>query len=240
MFAALIRGLGDLLYPPRCLVCLRPPRLGRDAFCDDCREALFTDRQLSCPRCAATVGPFASHDGRCPACRAAPPGFDAAVRLGAYDGALQRAALHIKHAYHEGLAEELGRRFARLRRGRLLALGADAIVPVPLHWARRLWRGYNQSAAVAWAMAQELGLPLRRRWLRRRRATPTQRGLSPAERRENVRGAFAPRRGITPGAHVLLVDDVMTTGATASEAARALRRGGAGRVSVAVLAHAWG
>jgi ComF family protein len=236
MFATLLRGLGELIYPPRCLVCLRPPRVGRDSFCDDCRAALFTDRHLSCPRCAATVGPYASHDGRCPACRGEALGFDAALRLGTYEGPLQRAILRIKHAAHEGLAEELGHRWAQLQRDRFLSLGAAAVVPVPLHWSRRLWRGYNQSAAVAWGLASELGLPRRARWLWRARATPDQRGLSPTERRLNVRDAFRAA-GVVAGAHVLLVDDVMTTGATASEAARALKRAGAGRVTVATLAH---
>ncbi len=77
-------GITDLLYPPRCLLCLRPPRLSRDHFCEACAESLFSDSRLVCPRCAANVGPFSIHDGQCHNCDDDPPVFDAALRLGLY------------------------------------------------------------------------------------------------------------------------------------------------------------
>jgi ComF family protein len=118
-------------------------------------------------------------------------------------------------------------------------LQVEVVVPVPLYWLRRLTRGYNQSAAVAGGVARVLGLPCRPRWLRRVRNTPKQVGQSLAARQENVRGAFrARRRAPLAGRSVLLVDDVMTTGATLGEAARALRAAGAARVAVAALARA--
>jgi ComF family protein len=234
-------GFADLVYPPRCLLCLRPPRLGRDHFCETCSASLFHDPHTVCPRCSSNVGPYAGHDGRCGLCRNESFGFDAAVRLGLYEGVLQRAILRIKHASQEGLAELLGERWAQREREKFGALRIDAVVPVPLHWWRRLRRGYNQSAAVAWGLSSRLSLPLRGRWLWRKRNTASQKALSPPDRRENVRGAFAPGFRATPaGRHVLLVDDVMTTCATASEAAFALKRAGAGRVTVAVLARADG
>src|SRR5262249_20616204 len=143
-----------------------------------------------CPRCAATVGPYAVHDGRCGACRNEALGFDASVRLGVYEGALQEAVLRIKNAWSEGLAELLGERWAEGEREKLRGLGAEVVVPVPLHWWRRLRRGYNQGAAVAHGLASRLGLPCRRWWLRRRRHTASQKELSAAERRANVQGAF--------------------------------------------------
>ena len=162
------------------------------------------------------------------ACRHASLGFDAALRLGRYEGARQQAVLRMKNANHEGLAELVGERWAERERARFMALGVDAVVPVPLHWWRRMRRGYNQSAALAFGIASTLKLPYRRWWLRRSRYTPSQKELSAAARRANVEGAFRAGMGVRlQGKHILLVDDVMTTGATASEAARALKRAGA-------------
>ena len=112
------------------------------------------------------------------------------------------------------------------------------MVPVPLHWRRRWRRGYNQSEALARPIAARLRLPFRPgSWLRRIRNTPEQKGSGmAAERLENVRGAFRVAGAELAGRTVLLVDDVLTTGSTASEAARTLRRAGAKRVVVAVLA----
>jgi predicted amidophosphoribosyltransferase len=80
------QALVDLVYPPRCLVCRRPPRQGRDCFCERCASELFHDPDAACPRCAATIGPYADHDGRCGLCRHESLRFDAAVRLGPYGG----------------------------------------------------------------------------------------------------------------------------------------------------------
>jgi ComF family protein len=234
-------GITDLIYPPRCLLCRRPPRLSRDHFCEDCTEQLFGDTKLVCPRCAANVGPYSLDEGQCHHCRADPPAFDAALRLGIYDGPLKAAVLLMKNANHEGLAELMGERWAERQLDRFAALKVDAVVPVPLHWWRRLRRGYNQSAALAYGLASRLRLPYHRWWLRRSRNTPSQKELTATQRRENVKDAFSVRpKAPVRGAHVLLVDDVMTTGATVQEAARTLKRGGAARVTVAVLARAEG
>lgn len=230
--------LADLLYPPRCLVCHRPPSRGH--FCDGCRPALFDDAALACPRCALTVGPHGVHGGRCPGCRYRPLGFKAALRLGVYDGRLGEAVCQIKRAANEGLAETLGEGWGEARRQAFDALQPDAVVPVPLHWSKRLRRGYNQSAALAFGLSAALARPFRPRWLRRVRATHEQKAqVSLAARRENVKDAFRARPDVA-GWHVLLVDDVMTTGATASEAALALVKAGASRVTVAVLARTGG
>jgi ComF family protein len=149
------------------------------------------------------------------------------------------AVLKLKHHDGEGLAELLGKLWVGRDEQRFRSFGVDVVVPVPLHWFRRWRRGHNQSAAIARGLASCLQIPCFPSWLRRLRNTPAQTTQSPAGRRENVRGAFrARRRARLKGKSVLLVDDVMTTGATANEAARALRAAGATRVTVAVLARA--
>jgi ComF family protein len=172
----------------------------------------------------------------CPRCRDKVLHFETALRLGPYDGILRDVVLRLKHANGEGLADLMGALWAEHAQARLRQCGANVVIPVPLHWWRRLQRGYNQSEALAQTLADSLQLPCRPRWLRRLRHTPKQTLQTPAQRWDNVRGVFRARPQVR-GLSVLLVDDVLTTGGTASEAARALHAAGAARVVVAVLAH---
>jgi ComF family protein len=235
------QGLLHLVYPAMCHVCgasLAPPA---PPFCAACRAALTHDPAETCPRCAATVGPHTASPDGCVLCRKETFAFETVLRLGPYEGLLKETVLRLKHSAGEVLAELLGELFADAVRQRLLAAGAGVVVPVPLHWWRRFRRGYNQSEAVALGLAARLGLPCCPGWLRRTRSTPHQMSLPPSLRRENVRGGFrAGHQAAVAGQTVLLVDDVMTTGTTASEAARALRAAGAARVVVACLARATG
>jgi ComF family protein len=145
----------------------------------------------------------------------------------------------MKSSDGEALAEMLGRVFCEVAGGRIRTLGVDTVVPVPAHWRRQWSRGYNQAAAIAREIATGLGARFESRLLRRVRHTAQQLLLTATARRENVRGVFRVRRGASPGGkRILLVDDVMTTGSTASEAARTLRAAGAEWVVVAVLARA--
>jgi ComF family protein len=179
------------------------------------------------------------HDGQCAYCRPRSFAFDAALRLGKYDGALRKAILFIKHRHNEGLADRLASRWGVEQQSRLVEWGVHAVVPVPLFWMNRLWRGYNQSGALARGLAERLGVKYQSRWLYRTRRTAKQSLLGPTARLDNVRGAFQASVPLA-GMRILLVDDVLTTGATASEAASALKRGGASWVGVAVLARAEG
>lgn len=185
--------------------------------------------------------PGFSSPGGCALCRHVRLYFDTVVTLGAYHGELKQAILRTKHAYAEPLAVALAGLLVELRRGSIEAHQPELVIPMPMHWGRRLVRGINSADALAGEIGRRLGLPVCRRLLRRRRNDTPQRYLRPAERYRNVRGAFAVRRtsGLE-GRRVLLVDDVLTTGATASEAARMLKRAGAGSVVVAVLARAEG
>jgi ComF family protein len=180
-------------------------------------------------------------EGGCVHCRDELFPFACVRRLGPYDGPLRETILRLKHAGNEILAETLGMLWAEHAAAALREAEADVVVPVPLHWWRRLARGYNQSEALASRVASRLGLPCRARWIRRIRNTPSQTSQTPTGRRDNVRGAFhaSPRQELR-GKTVLLVDDVLTTGSTCAEAARALRAAGAARVVIAVLARATG
>ena len=233
-YHTLVSGVADLIWPRHCWLCETETAA---PLCDPCRAELTADPLPTCPRCAGTVGPHVDLTGGCPQCRGSRFHFDAAVRLGPYDGRLREAVIRLKHDSGEPLAEELGGLLASVRAEILSTHRPDVVVPISLHWWRRWRRGYNQSEAAARSLADRLGLACRPGWLIRTRPTPSQRSQSAAARWENVRGAFRVRRGVTVrDARVLLVDDVMTTGATADAAATALRQGGAAQVVVAVLA----
>jgi ComF family protein len=237
----LLRGTDELIFPPRCLSCggLDSLNIDAESICTDCCRKLLHDPHESCPRCCGTVGPHTDTSDGCPRCRAESLAFDSAFRLGPYEGDLKQVVLMMKHRAGESLAESLGRVWADHSRERFLAINATVIVPIPLHWRRRLERGYNQSESIAGGLATELRIPFRPGWLRRIRSTPMQTSLhTPTARRENVRGAFRISRfSRFHGQSVLIVDDVLTTGATASEAAKAMKAAGAAQVTVAVVAH---
>jgi ComF family protein len=183
------------------------------------------------------VGPYADLHRGCAACRGRSLGFDAAIALGPYEGSLREVCLRLKHERNAWLAPGLGELWVEARRPAVASLPADAwIVPVPLHWWRHWRRGYNQAEALARALARRLDRPVHRP-LRRVKATEKLAELSPTERARALRGAFRARKdpGLD-GRTILLVDDVLTTGATCGAAARALKQAGADRVVVAVIA----
>src|SRR6266849_2319227 len=170
----LYQGLLALLYPAVCGACSQPLPAGQADFCTSCRSALTTDSHPSCPRCGSTVGPYAFLEGGCTSCRPHSFHFQGVLRLGPYDGPLRDLILRLKHVSGEGLAESLGLVWAAHAEAPLRALAAEAIIPVPLHWRRRLARGYNQSEALARALAVKLALPCQPGWLRRVRDIPHQ------------------------------------------------------------------
>lgn len=231
-------GFRHLLAPGVCWGCEQLLAPARAAFCVDCEQRLCLDPHPTCPRCSSTVGPFSTTEDGCAHCRNESFAFERVVRLGPYEGLLRSMILRIKNADGDGLAETLGGIFGTARQQPLADLDADVVVPVPLHWWRRLQRGFNQSGLIAQTLARQLNLPCTTNWLKRVRPTPKQTSLSATERRSNVRGAFrAQSRRDWLGRCVLLVDDVLTTGSTAHAAAQALRAAGAKRIVVAVLGH---
>jgi len=158
-------------------------------------------------------------------------------RRHAYDKHSRHLVLALKHGDRTHVARALGRWMRRS--GAELLDGADIIIPVPLHWTRLFARRYNQAGLLAHAIRAAGGPAVAPDWLVRRRRTPSQGRLGPLGRARNVRGAFALRRGCSvKGKRVVIVDDVLTTGATAEECARVLRRAGAAFVGVLTLARA--
>ncbi|MGL6097046.1 MAG: ComF family protein [Fimbriiglobus sp.] len=235
-----LAAAADVVWPRCCLVCDQPnPDESPDCpVCADCRAILTADPAQKCPRCSSTVGPHTDVSKGCSRCRGSTFRFASAVRLGPYDGERKSAVLRMKESAGEPLAEALGEVWAAARRDELTAGNPGVVVPVPLHWRRKWDRGYNQAEALARGIADGLGLPCRPGAAVRTRPTPTQRAQTPTERWENVKNAFRPGRhaGVS-GMTVLLIDDVMTTGATADAAAIALLAAGAAQVRLAVLAH---
>lgn len=181
--------------------------------------------------------PFEYDPGvRCAACLAKPRAFDAARAACLYDETSREPILQLKHADRLDLAPLFARWLSRSARD--LIEEADAIAPVPLHPLRLLRRRYNQAAEIARPLAAMTGTPYLPDALVRRRATDTQGGKSGSGRRRNVAGAFevpATRRAQVQGLRILLIDDVLTTGATAEGCARSLKAAGASRVDLAVV-----
>jgi ComF family protein len=176
-------------------------------------------------------------DALCGNCARERPAWDQARAVLRYDKRSRGLVLGLKHGDHTHVARAFGRWMQRA--GSEVLTGADLLVPVPLHWTRLFRRRYNQAALLAHAIRAAGGPDVAADWLVRRRRTPVQGHLGPAARERNVRGAFAlrPRRSIA-GKRVVIVDDVMTTGATVEECARVLRRAGAASVGVLILARA--
>src|SRR5262249_10506454 len=160
--------------------------------------------------------------GGCTHCRNEHFAFDGALRFGRYERLLREVVLRMKHHSGEGLAEAVADLLAEHAASQLPPAAADVLIPRPLHSLRRWRRGYNQSEALAQALARVLGIPCRPSCLSRGRATAVQHHQdSPSARRENVRDAFHTWHArAVKGRRILLVDDVMTTGSTAHEAAR--------------------
>jgi ComF family protein len=244
MLAGFTQAALDLVFPALCPLC--QTTLGadrRDPLCGPCWQAIT---RLGRPRChiCGAAPPRAAPRGAargpgsparpCATCAADPPPYDYARSAAIFEGALREALHAFKFSGKRALARPLGD-LAAEHCVATLAEAIEAVVPVPLARERERERGFNQAELLAQRVARRLGVPARPRWLARVRATRPQSDLAASERRANVRGAFRASPEV-PGRHVLVVDDVLTTGATLGECARALRAGGARRVGVLTVA----
>lgn len=229
-------ALADLLVPPLCLSC-HTPLASQDALCPSCWGKIDFIRPPLCDRLGLPM-PFDVGGTMISAAAAtAPPNYDRARAVARFEGPMRTLVHDLKFRDRHDSVRLFSRWF--LQAGTELLEAADLIVPVPLARARLLSRRFNQSALLAQELSRLTGVPSDPFALRRTRRTQSQVGLSPDQRRRNVRGAFAvpvSRRARLEGAHVVLIDDVITTGATAGACALALKRAGAAQVDVLVLA----
>jgi ComF family protein len=228
-------GLLDVLFPPLCIGCREPLGAGH-GFCAICWSGIaFLDGPM-CDCCGIPFGVDLGADSRCAACLTRPPAFDRARAILAYDETSRGPILALKHADRLELVPGFAHWLERT--GRALLAETDLIVPVPLHpW--RLWRRrYNQAAELARALARRTVKPVAVLALERSRSTKSQGAMASARsRRRNVLRAFrVPEPALVAGRNILIVDDVLTTGATAEACARALKRAGAAKVQVLALA----
>lgn len=226
-----------LLFPDDCRICQKPLReASRIPVCSEC---LRLPQPFSAAFfCRACRTPFLTEypldqQGLCGVCRRGWSGFQAAYSFGEYAGALRKLIHLFKYEKIKPLAGPLGRMLAQaLPRDERI----DLIVPMPLHWRRRWQRGFNQSMLLARELSRQTGLPVGQ-VVRRRKQTTPQAGLADAQRRRNVAGAFfVPHSEAVRGKRILLIDDVLTTGATSRVCAAALHAAGAERVIVLTIA----
>ena len=232
-----VAQLTDWLYPPRCLACPDPTETPM-GLCGNCwRETHFLAGCV-CDLCGMSVPSAEGFQGRvlCESCTSDPPGWDRGRAAVVYEGVGQRVVLGLKHGDRLDCAPTLARWMTGA--GARIIEEDMLLLPIPLHWRRQLGRRYNQAAVLARAVAARGGLECRTDLLLRPEPTLPQTGTR-EDRQGNLRGKITLADGAArtvSGRHVLLIDDVMTTGATLAAATEAVRAGGADKVSVLVLA----
>lgn len=224
-----------IVFPSRCPVCRSPlARPTQGPLCVSCWEGLPRHRG---PLCGCGVPLGAPQAGECGRCRRGLNPLSAGASLGPYEGPLRTVIHELKYRGRRRAAARLAEALVAQPAVRRLLSPGVVLIPVPLHPRRRRERGFNQAEIVAREVGHLVSLPVSSLALVRRKDTPPQTGLSAAERRKSVAGAFAVRRRChVAGKVVVLVDDVLTTGATALACARALREAGATDVRVLTLA----
>jgi competence protein ComFC len=233
----------SVFFPAGCRICdSLLTGASRVPICGECLDSFAAPRERSCEVCGQAIASMAWDEEQglvCRVCQQKTYAFERARYLGIYDGALVRAILLLKWERIEPLGVWFADRLAQIVRRESEILAADIVVPVPLHRDRERERGYNQAGLISKPLARKLGLPHKAMLLMRTRPRPNKQVLSLEERWESVRGAFATRPGSqVDKKRVLLVDDVMTTGATLDACARALLESGAKSVLGLTVARA--
>ena len=227
-------ALLDLVLPPRCIACGEEVE-AVNALCAACWRKITFLGEPCCARCGLPFAHELGDGALCGACAEGPPAYDRARSALRYDDGSRKLILAFKHGDRLHGAPAFGD-WMRRAGARLLA-DADLLMPVPLHWTRLFSRRYNQSSLLAHAVHRAGGPPVAPDWLIRKRRTVSQGEFGPEGRQRNVRSAFALKPGKSvQGRKIVLVDDVLTTGATVEECARVLKRAGADRVDALALA----
>ena len=237
MIKSIWTGLIDIAFPRNCILCRTyHPATARDPLCPRCHRTLPLNKPPFCLRCSRHLNNV-SEEGLCPSCRERLPPFDEAWALLHYEGPtrelLRRFKFHNKTSVRRTFAALL---HAFTQRYALQFPDAAMVIPVPLHPTRLRERGYNQAALLAACAADEFRLPLREDILLRQHHTPRQSELSAKDRWTNIKGAFRIKNSNDiVGRGIIVVDDILTTTATASEIASTLKDAGASRVIIITL-----
>ena len=233
-------ALIDFFFPPKCLFCGSSlGELPDDHPCPLCTERIKVFPHPRCPCCGLGFGDTPGEDHLCSQCLTEERYFTRARAIGPYEGLMADAIHRFKYQGASRLAKPLGTFLAEYKDPEFPFSDFDRILSVPLHPRRLRQRGFNQSLLLARCVSRTHSIPLDFTTLRRTRHTEPQTQLSGSERQKNIRGAFEVRR---PEAisekHILLIDDVFTTGSTVQECAKVLLKAGAKRVDVLTLARA--
>ncbi|HKL21549.1 MAG TPA: ComF family protein, partial [Tichowtungia sp.] len=218
----------DVIYPRNCVRCGAVSPEPMRYICWDCLADMPNVEAPFCERCGDPVAGDVQHDYTCFACSRKTPDFDLARSAVRYEGAVGEALRALKYDHALWVADDLAELLFACVRAEYSSLTFDVVTSVPLHSARRRARGFNQSALLGRLLARRIKCLYREKSVRRIRPTVTQTGLTAPQRTANVFGAF--RAGIFSrlnGKRILVVDDVMTTGATVNACAAALKKGGA-------------
>lgn len=230
------------LFPSYCLLC-RKTLTGQAAgrcteICQDCMSSLPYNR-CCCVLCALPLPEHIGAEVLCGRCIKKTPAFDYAYSLFRYEGDIKRLVHQLKFGEKITYARSLGELLYELLVAKLLAEDdkPDCLLPVPLHKSRLRQRGFNQSIEIARVLSRKLQLPIEYDAVMRQRSTSAQTGLNAKQRQKNIKGAFTVKKDVE-GKHVLIIDDVMTTGSTVNELAIVLKKNQAARVGVLSIARA--
>jgi ComF family protein len=232
-----VAAVADFVVPAQCHVCHAAVDV-QNTLCGGCWRQIHFIRAPLCDRLGIPLPGGVAATGRIlsAAALADPPDYDRARAVAHFTGALRPLVHRLKYNDRQDVRALFGNWLTEAGRG--LTDDADVLIPVPLSRSRLLWRRFNQAALLAGEVSRQTGVPMEPLALVKRKSTKPQVGLTRAQRQENVGGAFAiskQRRHLIEGRNVVLVDDVITTGATVSACARVLRRAGAARVDVLAL-----
>jgi competence protein ComFC len=230
-------GIADLVYPRACVACGRNEPRESMHICWNCLSSLRLIVDRYCEVCGDPAEGILDGPFRCGWCMKSPPLFERARSAVRYRGPIREAMREFKYGDAIGVARDFTDLLEAVVSGHYRNVAFDEVMAVPLHVVRERERSYNQSRLLAEQLARSLGIPHRQSGLKRTRWTGTQTHLTAQKRRRNVKGAF---QVVCPewidGRRILLVDDVMTTGATVNECARCLRASGAAGVWVVTVA----
>ncbi len=236
MLAVLKTSLMDLIFPPRCLACPEPTDAPH-GLCPACWAKTHFISGHACGTCGVPLMGDTGSGETCDGCARHPPAWDRGAAAVVYEGVGREVILALKHGDRLDMVNPLAGWMERA--GREILGGCDLIAPTPLHWRRLVKRRYNQSGELAKRLARLSGKPAVVDLLTRTRATVPQEGMNRATRAANQAGAFevsARHRARVKGKAVVLIDDVLTSGATLSACADCLRAAGAARIDVLALA----